>query len=405
VPPELFKPFPHEEWYREFTVKDARVDGSSTKPIEAAIKKISGQMVLRGASGLGKTYFLMQLLRRSDRVSVFLTAEDCKGGVEAAIQLRLQGNAKDEKFLRHLIHVGALDIYIDGLNEVSPDVRSEITTFMKKQFKGNIILTTQPLHQWNEPQTAKVFQIQPLGNDQIIKFLRSRTPYLSDTAVLKGKEYEKACESFLSSVGAVKTDGKEENFVQNVLSNPMDATIVSNLISQGHSPDLFRLREVQYELMAEKFAEGGHEFPLEIFSAEVFNMRLESRREISENQFAMELACMEKAKMVVRRFMPNPEDSKTPRQVWNFRHDKLMEFFILQTFIDPRNSHQKEYFDDPRFRGVYFQLAEQLPLDEAKSLESDLADYASETNDGTVSHEFRKRLNARISRETNQVAS
>ncbi|MBW4542195.1 MAG: hypothetical protein KME43_24115 [Myxacorys chilensis ATA2-1-KO14] len=68
---------------------------------------------------------------------------------------------------------GGIDICIDGLNEVTADTRAKITQFVESYFKGNIIMTTQPL-EWMLPSTAKVYQLQPLRNDQIETFLLSR---------------------------------------------------------------------------------------------------------------------------------------------------------------------------------------------------------------------------------------
>jgi hypothetical protein len=41
----------------------------------------------------------------------------------------LEGFAQDTTFLQSLIFSGALDVCIDGLNEVSPDTRANVTSF------------------------------------------------------------------------------------------------------------------------------------------------------------------------------------------------------------------------------------------------------------------------------------
>ena len=54
---------------------------------------------------------------------VYLPAYKCEKGVIEAIQEKLRGQAQDVNFLKSLIYSGAIDIYIDGLNEVTADTR------------------------------------------------------------------------------------------------------------------------------------------------------------------------------------------------------------------------------------------------------------------------------------------
>ena len=95
-----------------------------------------------------------------------LPARKCEQGVIEAIQTKLHGQAQDAGFLKNLIYSGAIDLCIDGLNEVTADTRAKITQFVETYFKGNIIMTTQPL-EWLPPSTAKIYQLQPLRSDQI----------------------------------------------------------------------------------------------------------------------------------------------------------------------------------------------------------------------------------------------
>lgn len=74
------------------------------EPLLGAIPRLRGQIVLEGASGLGKSMFIKHLLRTSKRLSVFLPAERCKPGVIEAIQTKLEGHAKDTSFLLVTAH-------------------------------------------------------------------------------------------------------------------------------------------------------------------------------------------------------------------------------------------------------------------------------------------------------------
>ena len=65
-----------------------------------AIPEITGQMVVEGESGLGKTMYMRHLLFRSKRVVVYLSATKCAKGVMSAIQAKLQGPARDSTPMR-----------------------------------------------------------------------------------------------------------------------------------------------------------------------------------------------------------------------------------------------------------------------------------------------------------------
>ena len=73
---------------------------------------------------------------------------------------------------------------------------------------------------------------------------------------------------------------------------------------------------------------------------------------------------------------------------WHFRHDKIMEFFIVQSFLGDSNDRPQQHLGDPRFRGVYFLLALLLSLEEAELLREQLIHYAADTKDHNVSDTF-----------------
>ncbi|HEY9802051.1 MAG TPA: HEAT repeat domain-containing protein [Leptolyngbyaceae cyanobacterium] len=95
-------------------------------PVTTALPSITGQIILEGDSGLGKSMFLRHLLQNSQRIVVYLPAQKCHKGVIEAIQDKLHGQAQDADFLKNLIYSGAIDICIDGLNEVTADTRAKI---------------------------------------------------------------------------------------------------------------------------------------------------------------------------------------------------------------------------------------------------------------------------------------
>jgi HEAT repeat protein len=384
--------------------------------ISQSIPKIQGQIIIEGASGLGKTMFLRHLLNNSSRTVVYLPAQKCQKGVIEAIQAKLHGQAQDTDFLRSLIYSGAIDICIDGINEVNAETRAKICQFVETNFQGNIIMTTQPL-EWIAPATAKTYYIQPLTPDQVDKFLLSRGCRLPKDAPVQGKDYEEACKKFLktvldsSNLNSLKPGNQQSSeeiiATMRILSNPMDLSLVSLMLSQNKEPNLFNLQQQQYNLMsAEYLRERGYEFPLKKFSQEVYQMRLNDESALCADEFYKELESMEdeKYKMVVsRQWMQDDEDkighelNKNMKE-WYFRHDKIMEFFLVQNFLgnsDEIEARLLEHIGDSRFRGVYFLLANLLPLDDAKELREELIQYAADTKDHNVSDTFVQLLRSR----------
>jgi hypothetical protein len=362
-------------------------------PLREAIPEIKGEIVLEGESGLGKSMFLRSLVKRSRRLTVYLPSEKCAKGVLEAIQAKLHGPAQDPDFLRTLIYGGAIDICIDGLNEVTADTRAKVTEFMESYFKGNILLATQPL-EWIPPSTATMYTLQPLSQDKIERFLLTRGKSLPEDATVSGAEYELACVRYLAQAFTEQQPLEELAVAKRILSNPMDLTVVAHMLAHGQEPDLFRLQEQQYKIMAADYARVQvSQFPLSRFSEQIYQRRLKDELALPEVEFLEELQCMERHKMVVIRHSVNAQG--TPIKEWQFRHDKIGDFFIVQTFLGENNPKPEQHLGDPRFRGVYFLLAILLPLDAAIALRDLLVEYAADNRDHTVSDAFVQLLRPR----------
>ncbi|MGH8580737.1 MAG: sigma 54-interacting transcriptional regulator [Gammaproteobacteria bacterium] len=383
--------FDPNAYFRDSHVR-LKTSGQS-QAITAAITEIKGQIILDGESGLGKTMFLRHLVQCSKRPVAYLPATKCARGVLEAIQAKLHGYAKDETFLRSLIYSGAIDVCIDGLNEVSPDTRAQVATFMESNFKGNILLGTQPL-EWTPPATARIYLLEPLTKKQIEAFLLSRKDVLPADAQIKGEEYKRACRDYLAWALAENQPCGVLEVTQRVLCNSMDLTVVAWMIAQREKLDLFHLERQQYRLMADDYkrVNVSQEFPLKPFSEQLYQMRMNDEAAIPEQAFQEELRCMERHKMVLRRQVL--DDSKQTTE-WHFRHDRIMDFFIVQTFLGTGNERPHQHLGDTRFRGVYFQLAALLPFHEAEALREFLIDYAADTKDHTVSDTFIQLLRSR----------
>jgi HEAT repeat protein len=368
-----------------------------------SLPKFQGQLILEGESGLGKTMYLRQLVQTSRRNTVYLTAQRCENGVLEAIQDKLEGNAKDPNFLQSLIYSRALDICIDGLNEVSPDTRAKITQFLERNFQGNFILTTQPLNGWTPPKTAKIYELQPLSPDQIREFLHSRIDTLPAASLVTGLEYTAACDKVFDQYNKLLKDSPtdEAKKIRRIFSNPMDLTLIAHTIAANETPELLRLQEQDYKRMRDRYiTRFNQDFPLKQFSEAVYNMRLNDQDSIPLKDFGDELEIMEEAKMVIARTSREVTEGEKPtaRTLWNFRHDKILEYFLVQQFLGKTPEVEErilKHIDDPRFRGVYFLLADLLPFSEAQALRETLIQYAVDTQDHTVSDRFVELLRPR----------
>jgi len=355
-----------------FADSEVKLKGAKeAQPVKAVLPEIRGQIVLEGESGLGKSMFLRHLVQSSRRIAVYLPAKKCDKGVMEAIQAKLHGPANDPDFLQSLIYSGAIDICIDGLNEVTPDTRAIITSFVERYFKGNMIMATQPLEA-NLPSTTKTYRLQPLKREQVEQFLVSRQTILPSDALVSGSKYEQECKNYLVDIFNKQLSEEEQVPVRRMLSNPMELTVVSQMLASGKKPDLLNLQQQQYDIMAVDY-ERVHpekEFPLKAFSETVYQMHLDDKTHIPAEEWQDELQCMERYKMVLTRQVEDT-DAKSKSQ-WCFRHDKIQEFFIVQTFLGEGNELPIKHISDPRFRGVYFLLANLLPLDAALELRETL---------------------------------
>lgn len=154
-------------------------------------------------------------------------------------------------------------------------------------------MTTQPL-EWKPPSTAKIYELQPLKQEQIEQFLFSRQRRLPKDAKIQGANYEQAYTHYLAEIlkkqQSQDEDLKEVAAFQRILSNPMDLTLVALILSQGEQPNLFHLQKQQYNLMAEEYQqERMQEFPLKKFSEAVYQMRLDDTQALPTDEFSKEL--------------------------------------------------------------------------------------------------------------------
>jgi hypothetical protein len=135
-----------------------------------------------------------------------------------------------------------------------------------------------------------------------------------------------------------------------------------------------------------------HPFPLDQFSESIYQTKVKGDDALPSHYLA-EIECMEHHKMVVSR--QRRDDRRGPVRHWSFRHDKIQDFFLMQTFLGTHQERRYQHQGESLFRGVYFLLALYLPLQEAEELHDRLIDYAADTKDHTVSDTFHQLLRSR----------
>jgi hypothetical protein len=384
-----------EHWFPDSNVHDEE-QPQNRMPLRQAVPSLKGQTVLIGDSGLGKTMFLRQLVRTAQargRIVAFLPAESCNGGVLEALENKLEGAARDKDFLRDLVYAGAMDVCIDGLNQVPPDTRAKVAEFMDRFHRGNLIVTTQPMR-WRAPKLARALRLEPLHRDQILTFLQSREPALPASANIRGAEFLTQCEKWVTCVLAAE-DG---NAAVMVLSNPLDATVAAELIAQGNTPDVLDLREQQYGEMAAQYKDKfGMEFQLQKVAETAYEMRVAGREEFVTEGLEREIAYMEDHRMLVEKSFIQDTDGKE-KKWWVFRHEKFLEFFVVHAFRGANRERREKHLGEPPFRGVYLRLALVLPMMDAEVLREILIVFAAATGDHSVSDDYIRILKQRQTR-------
>ena len=362
----------------------------SRQQLREVLGSIRGQVVLQGQSGLGKTLLLLRLALAAKQPVVFLRATECSTGVVVAIQKKVQAQVRDANYLRALICAGALDVLIDGLDEASPEARSRITQFAEDYFKGNFILATQPIS-WDPPATARVYILQPLRPDQIEPFLLQQWESVRGCVTLNQEQYTDAVQRYVAAIPMALDESKAADPRLAALGNPMDATLAAELLAIGETPDVFRLVEQHYRVMAGDFRQmHGIDFPLRRFSERVYEARSSGDPYVRPQDFDAEVASLTGHKLMIRcteRVKKEKREEEVNR--WFFRHDKIMEFFLLPAFMDEEKSARKyDHVQDGQFIGVYELLAVRLPDKEEENLQQFLIGWAADTNESELLNRY-----------------
>jgi HEAT repeat protein len=357
---------------------------------EMSKQTLPQQVFFEGESGSGKTTFLRLLIRNCRDIAVFLPASDCSIGVVEAIQAKLLGHANDLEFLQTLIYSGAIAIFIDGLNEADSRTLVGIRAFVARNARAKIVVASQPI-EWSPPERMVKFSLELLKPEKIERFLLVKKPDGEDQLSCTRAEYELACKGFVAEF-TTKDENERKSWAQ-LLGNPMDLTIVSKLLWRKKKPDLLSLQNQYYELVDHDYKlQNQNPFPLETFSETVYGMKVEGQRYLPDTVSGAEVAVLRKHKMILVRIYPKDDQPVEERY---FRHEKIMDFFVVNTFLGKQNRRPRQHLKDNRFAGVYSLLASLMPPDEAATLKDVLIENAADSNNHTVSDRFVRSLAGR----------
>ena len=361
VPKEESRIYKPDSYYDKVNVKKKQDTPTKAMRLAELICPLQDSYVIEGERGAGKTMILAHLATTAyheRRPVVLLRASECaKNAVDRAIQKRLSSEIRDEKFLRRLIRVGAMDILIDNLHEVAPDRRDSICEFLDTSFNGRFVLTLSPVASKLSSRTAQTFEIQPLHVDSIADFLGKQWAIVQQEATLSEDGYQKSIDRFLTAVRQSKSAGsKVAEETLNRLGYPFYASFAAALLAQGEEPQVARLCEHIVSLAESHYKKKtGSDFPSAEFAESLYAWRKSGQPGIGATEFEKVLRFL-----VDRRLMYAHCDGECVPH-WYFTNDTIRDFFMLPAFLEEQHTVRRMAERGNRaFAGVYLWLRQYL---------------------------------------------
>ena len=375
-----------------------------------ALPQLKGCLALIGESGLGKTTLLRWLTRQAvseGRAVAFLDARRCAEGVYPALARLVEGLAKDEAFLRTLIHCGDMAVIIDGLNEVSPDTRTRIIDFAMSHADADVFLSTQPIL-WDAPLSVPQLVLRPLSEADLSTFLLCFKDFLPADATVAGADYAAAVHEFAEKIRSqANPEVRGHNLM--ILSNPIDLTLVSELLASGEAPEPSRLDEQIFEKAEQNWLtfNQGAAIPLNEFSEYCFTQRKNDSRRIDDARFNDLARVLAHYRILIPRTESVKDGSGTAeRKYYMFRHERLANFIIFHAFTGTRGRERRAAeIGDGRFRSIYLMIADRADKNIAEETLGMLHEHALATKDLTVYADYYRRFAARPDVSTVVIAA
>jgi HEAT repeat protein len=378
IPDRFQHEFEEDSYFAQSRITATRDGHPVTRFANEYLKPpLRGPRVIQAPSGYGKTTLLQWFVRQPGDPRVVLRAAECDQGVMKAIQQCVQGIARDEAFLQTLVFSGGLDVIIDGLNEASPETRGQIGTFVDDHFRGNYLLTTQPLLGYKIPRAAELWKLQPLAPDQVQAFLLGRWPRVNSTAAahaVSHDQYEAAVRKLLEDV-----DPQAEP-AQFSLATPLDAALVADLIVQNVEPDLNNLIAQHVSLDRASFRESApaREPAFERVGERALEMTREQKPKLDLAGLERECDALLKRKLLISHGTD-----------YSFRHDRIRDYFMALSIHGVEEALALR--QDARFTGAFEFLSETLEKSEADELGEILKKEAADTADNRVWSKYKLR--------------
>jgi hypothetical protein len=143
--------------------------------------------------------------------------------------------------------------------------------------------------------------------------------------------------------------------------------------------------------MANDFkVKNGREFPLKTFAEQVYEWRKSDNSDIEMEKFALEAVELSDHRLMIQREdLIRIKDGEEVRTRWSFRHDRIMEFFLLPAFFaSDKKERRFSHVDDERFWGVYDLLATELNEENEQELYKFLNKHAADTNQNELRNRY-----------------
>jgi HEAT repeat protein len=378
IPDRFQHEFQRDSYFARSRITSSRGGHTVTRSANEYLKPpLRGPRVIEAPSGCGKTTLLQWFVQQPGNPRVVLRATECDQGVMKAIQQCVQGIARDEAFLQTLVYSGGLDVIIDGLNEATPETRGQIGTFVNDLFRGNYLLTTQPLLGYKIPRAAELWKLQPLATNQIPMFLIRQWRRVETTAAahrVSKAQYKAAVRKLLDGVDP---ETETERFT---LSTPLDAALVADLIAQNIEPDLNNLIAQHVRLARDSFRE------IAPAQEPAFSRVGEKALELVRGQKPkLDLVGLEREcdALITRKLLISHGTE------YFFRHDRIRDYFIALSIPGVDQALQLRH--DPRSSGVFEFLPETLDKTDADELGEILKKEAADTADNRVWSKYKLR--------------
>ena len=149
------------------------------------------RVVLIGPSGIGKTAYLRFVAASVSATGTWTPvlvplARHHGREIEDVIfeQLCVYGRMDDtdRQLLSWFIDEGGFLFLLDGLNEIDTAYRDRVARFVDRHWRRNLVFMTSQ-EDYEEFRAATKMKYAPLGDDQIVEFLKSRLPMTSEAVL------------------------------------------------------------------------------------------------------------------------------------------------------------------------------------------------------------------------------